>query len=152
MRSAYRTLLGRSADPDGEELFTGQLRAGVAKTQIILALRSSPEARRFPLDLPGLRKRLFLARLFRLPLLAQLARLTDGEYSRSRRARARRRLENDVARLNHDNEFTRSRILEVSAKVERMLARLNAVEFARPGSAGGGKAVLTVEQILDLAK
>jgi len=152
VRSAYLTLLGREADLEGERLFTAQLRSGVAKTQIILALRSSAEARTTPVELPGLRRRLTMARLFKLPFVARLAIPWAGEYSNSRGARARRRLENDVARLRRDSEVTATFVARLSERVERLMARMNELESARRINSMGRKSVLTVEHILDLAE
>ncbi len=152
VRSAYLTLLGREADPEGERQFTAQLRTGLAKTHILLALQSSEEARGNPIKLAGLRRRLVIARLFNLPLVARLAIPWAGEYSNSGRARARRRLENDVARLRRDSEVTATCVARLAERVERLIARMNEFESARKINSMSRKSFLTVEQILDLAE
>ncbi|MBA3668066.1 MAG: DUF4214 domain-containing protein [Sphingomonas sp.] len=152
VRSAYLTLLGREADLEGERQFTVQLRSGDAKTRILLALHSSEEARGNPIKLPGLQRRLVIARLLSLPFVARLANLWTGEYSNSGRARARRRLENDVARLRRDGEVTATSVARLTERVDRLIARTNAFELARKVNSVKSESVLTVEQILDLAE
>lgn len=152
VRRAYLTLLGRTPDVDGEQRFTGQLRAGLSRTQILLALGSSQEARQSPVELPGLRRRLILARLFKLPGLRRLANLGTGEYSNSRRAKAKRRLENEVARLHKEGELNAVFVTRLTEKVERLNARVILLESAEKMDAAARDQLVTVEQILAKAE
>jgi len=93
-----------------------------------------------------------MARLFNLPFVARLAVPLAGEYSNSRGARARRRLENDVARHRRDSEVTATFVARLSERVERLMARMNELESARRINSMRRKSVLTVEHILDLAE
>jgi len=93
-----------------------------------------------------------MVRLFKLPFVAWLARPLTGEFSNSRGARARRRLENDVARLLRDREVAATFVAQLTERVERLNARLNELESVSKISRMGRKSVLTVEQILDLAE
>jgi hypothetical protein len=56
VQSAYATMLGREADPEGEEYYTSRLERGFPKLQILNQMRQSPEARLHPNPLPGLQK------------------------------------------------------------------------------------------------
>lgn len=148
VRAAYLTLLARKADPDGERTFTAQLRSGVAKSQILLALFSSQEARGITIQLPGLRRRLFTARVSKFPVVKLLASLGVGEHSNSRRARAIRRLENEVGRRVREGEVTASILARLAEKVERLNMRLINLESARGQAASDGHKLVTVEQLL----
>ena len=54
VRSAYATMLGREADPEGEAYYASRLKGGIPKLQILLQMRASPEARLLLDPLPGL--------------------------------------------------------------------------------------------------
>ncbi len=152
VQQAYLTLLRRKADPEGELRFTDLLRSGTAKAQILLDLHSSTEARRNPVKLRGLRSRLLLARLVRIPLVRSLANLGDGEYSNSRRARARRRFENEVERLACESDTSAVIVARLVEKIERLNARIIKLESNRNIGAQGDRTMVTVEQLLDQAE
>lgn len=54
VRSAYATMLGREADPEGEAYYRERLRKGVPKLQILYQMRRSKEAKLLHDPLPGL--------------------------------------------------------------------------------------------------
>ncbi len=152
VQQAYLTLLRRKADPEGELRFTDLLRSGTAKTQILLDVHSSAEARKNPVKLRGLRRRLLLARLARMPLIRSLANVGVGEYSNSRRARAMRRFENKVERLVSDSDMSAVILARLVDKIERLNARVIKLESNRNIGATGDQTMVTIEQLLDQAE
>jgi FkbM family methyltransferase len=54
VRSAYATMLGREADPEGEAYYVGRREADIPKLQILYEMRKSPEAKLLLDPLPGL--------------------------------------------------------------------------------------------------
>ena len=54
VRSAYATMLGREADPEGEAYYASRLKDGIPRLQILLQMRKSPEAKLLLDPLPGL--------------------------------------------------------------------------------------------------
>ncbi|SDR62395.1 protein of unknown function [Rhizobiales bacterium GAS191] len=67
---AYRQLLGREADAEGEASFLGHLHDGTLdRIEILRALQSSPEGRAAGATVRGLAPRLWLRDALRLPLL-----------------------------------------------------------------------------------
>lgn len=152
VRSAYLTLLGREADPEGEALFTAQLRSGFAKSHILRALHSSDEGQRRGSSLPGLRSRLLLAQFGRIPVVGSLALAWSPDHSNSRRARVRRRLENEVARLRREHDHNEALVAVLAGKVERLMTRVAELESSARSDPPSGERLLTVEQILELAR
>lgn len=152
VQAAYLTLLRRRADPEGERHFAAQLRSGVAKPQILLALHSSTEARNNPIQLPGLQRKLLAARLAKMPVLRSLVSLGTGEYSNSRRARTTRRLDNEVRRLGRDDEVLSLYVGRLADRVERLNARVITLEAARSPDAQRGPSMITVEQLIAQAE
>ena len=66
VRAAYRTVLGRDADPSGLDQFVRLLRTGALdKVDVLGQLRYSPEGRRRAVDIPGLQWRYTLRRVGR---------------------------------------------------------------------------------------
>jgi SAM-dependent methyltransferase len=66
VKVAYRTMLGREADPDGFDHYVRQLRSGALdKVEILGELRYSAEGQAHPVDIPGLDWRYRLRRLGR---------------------------------------------------------------------------------------
>lgn len=54
VRGAYKTLLGRSPDPEGFEYYLDRVRTGFSKIQIVTQLCLSNEGKAYSSDLPGL--------------------------------------------------------------------------------------------------
>jgi hypothetical protein len=54
VRTAYRAILGRDADPSGLRDYTARLAAGTPKPQLLADLRSDPEGQAFSATLSGL--------------------------------------------------------------------------------------------------
>jgi FkbM family methyltransferase len=71
---AYRTLLGRAADPQGIDYYLGRLQSGFSKLQILAQLRLGAEGRAYAVDLPGLDAAVARERRRRLPLIGPVVR------------------------------------------------------------------------------
>lgn len=152
VREAYLAILGREADEEGERHFTAQLRAGAAKIRILSDLAFSEEGRAKSLYVPGLQRKLLLFRIFsRLPITG-LSMSWQGDYLNSQRARASRRLENDVARLRRDSELTWAHTAKIAEKLDRLIERCNASEHTREDNGGKRQSALRIEQVLDLSE
>lgn len=149
---AYRLVLGREADPVGERQFTDQLRRGMAKTEILYALRSSPEGRAWPVELPGLKRKMAMVRLFQAPIFRRLGIPRAGQYSNSASARSKRRLENDVARLSRDVGQIASSLADLADRVSRIDQRMVLLETEGPRESKRRGSGLSVEQLLGLFK
>lgn len=148
VRCAYRTILGREADPEGERQFTAQLRLGMSKSQIIHSLRFSSEGEALNVELPGLRRRMKKTRIYYSNLFKWLRLRRSGEYSNSRSARAKRRAENSIARLSDEQERILKDVGLLSARVSRFGDRLNQLESAKLSNGFFRKPLLSIEQML----
>ena len=73
VRAAYRLLLGREPDPDGERNYLGLLRAGKDKAFVLGGIAGSDEGRAFGANVPGLSSVLRWGRVGRLPFIGRLA-------------------------------------------------------------------------------
>jgi hypothetical protein len=84
VRSAYRTLLDRDADPSGLQHYLSQLRLGIAKQRIIAQIALSPEGKHHALDLPGLKRtvKAYGGRSLIAGLLRRLNMGSDGHVQR----------------------------------------------------------------------
>jgi hypothetical protein len=103
INSAYWAVLGRQPDQGGRADYLGQLRAGTAKEEILVALARSDEGRRVAATLNGLDKILaaYRASRFSLPqrIMRRLLKGTSADLERSFR-----RLESLMVR--HANAMT----------------------------------------------
>lgn len=99
VESAYWTVLGRAADPEGRDFYTACLRRGDAPLRVLAALRRSREGALAQANLPGLDRMLLLSRLTHLPVVGALVSYLTGVEGNTRAERTRRRLENRLARL-----------------------------------------------------
>ncbi|MEQ1813696.1 MAG: DUF4214 domain-containing protein, partial [Candidatus Nitrotoga sp.] len=75
VESAYLTILGRQADPVGQDYYLSRLRAGVPKVEILGQLLNSAEARQRREGIPGLRDALRLQKLVGIPVIGPLFNL-----------------------------------------------------------------------------
>lgn len=85
VRCAYVTMLGRQPDPVGEAYYTGRLRRGRSRMELLWQLRRSPEGRMHDPGIAGLDRALRRARWARIPVLGPFARLlgngdTNGQF------------------------------------------------------------------------
>ena len=71
--AAYRTVLKRDPDPEGERNYVGLMRAGIDKTVVLAALADSEEGRKAGVVIPGLAAAVRRRRLARVPLIGPLA-------------------------------------------------------------------------------
>jgi chromosome segregation ATPase len=69
---AYRTLLRRAPDVDGQQHYWWRLRAGLPKLRILEELADSAEGRQINSLVPGLKSAIRLQRLARIPILGSI--------------------------------------------------------------------------------
>jgi hypothetical protein len=72
VRAAYRLVLRREPDPDGERNYVGLMRAGHHKLRLLGEMASSDEARAGGAHVPGLAWMLRRYRLSRLPIAGRV--------------------------------------------------------------------------------
>ncbi|HUD41141.1 MAG TPA: hypothetical protein VMR06_04005 [Dokdonella sp.] len=73
LHGAFRAILKRPPDGPGELVQLRLLAAGASKVEILGNLRYSPEGREVGVEIPGLRPRYLLTKLFRVPVIGYLA-------------------------------------------------------------------------------
>lgn len=73
LHGAFRAILKRPPDGPGELVQLRLLAAGASKIEILGNLRYSPEGREVGVQIPGLRPRYLLTKLFRVPVVGYLA-------------------------------------------------------------------------------
>jgi hypothetical protein len=73
LHGAFRAILKRPPDGPGELVQLRLLAAGASKVEILGNLRYSPEGREVGVQIPGLRARYLLTKLFRVPVIGYLA-------------------------------------------------------------------------------
>lgn len=118
---AYKTLIGRRADPAGLTHYVSLLRSGAAKIGVALRLARSAEGRRRGARLGGLNRAARLYLLGRVPVFGRvICALTgcEGETTSERRQRA---LENRLQRLLQDSARARVDADTAVAAVDRLL-------------------------------
>ncbi len=132
----YEELLGRAADTAALAHYEAGLKqGGIAKIDIIAAIRYSPEGRKISRKVPGLLPRTLLRRSYQIPLLGKLARLAVSILRLPRLANelqsATRRLADVQDRLDRlERRLAGGPLLD--ARLQQVEGRLGAVEAAMP--------------------
>lgn len=72
--AAYKLLLGRTLDPQGEGYYLGRLRAGYSKIHLLRQLRFSEEGRAHAADVPGLDREIQRFKKAQIPLIGWIWR------------------------------------------------------------------------------
>ncbi len=83
IHAAYRALMHRPPDAEGLGIYLGHLRRGMAKIEILEALRDSAEGRRVAARVAGLPLRSSLFKISRWPLLGPLVGVVNTLFSSS---------------------------------------------------------------------
>ncbi len=118
---AYKTLMRRRPDAVGLAHYTGLLRTGRSKLDVLVRLGRSPEARAVRPEIPGLRSALRRYIAGRLPFIGPVLRHlwpSDGESSHERRLRS---LENRIVRMQTDLARQRLDAELAMEEVDRLL-------------------------------
>ncbi len=129
VRCAYVTVLGRQPDPEGEDYYTGRIRDGHSKLELLAQLRRSPEAPGHDPGIAGLDRLLRRAAWRRNPVFGWiLAPLlpNEGDGIASRRFRA---AQNDFGRLHFALERMNvgARLATIEGAVNRNSAQISAL-------------------------
>jgi O-antigen chain-terminating methyltransferase len=74
IRAAYQMLLKRAPDQEGLRIYLANLGRGMSRITVLGDIRYSPEGRSAAVDVPGLRTRVLLHRLYRIPVLGRVLR------------------------------------------------------------------------------
>lgn len=167
VRSAYLTVLGRTADPQGESHYLTLLRQGVAKLHILRQMRRSPEGRSHDPGLSELDRATSRYWWGRTPLAGPLIRAFSGTEGNSRGERRHRAVMNQVAIDRREVHLARSEfrtlrteLLALGESVQRLAETgRQALELAaslpsrpangsRSASAPSFATLLTVEDLM----
>lgn len=97
--AAYKSVLGRASDPDGESHYLAQLRSGTHKLAILRELRRSAEGRSFIPGVAGLDAAIKRHHWATLPFIGLLVRSLLGGEGNSHTDRQFRALTNELAVL-----------------------------------------------------
>jgi glycosyltransferase involved in cell wall biosynthesis len=90
IHGAYYTVLQRAPDAEGLSFYCSRLQGGVSKIQILGEIVDSPEGAANAVDIPGLREKVRLHKLSRVPLIGHFLvgsffqSLTDSKWSPNR--------------------------------------------------------------------
>ena len=125
VRSVYVTILGRSADPEGEAYYLERLRSGRSQMHIISQFRSSREARDHDPGIAGLDRALRRASWERRPIIGAFSRLLTGNYWESPA--------NQVARaLMEANAHLLGRLSQLEDQVHGVGSTVRSLTSAQP--------------------
>lgn len=122
VRSAYLTVLGREADPDGEAHHLYWLRRGVIKMQILGQLRRSLEGRAYDPGIAGLDRAIRRHRRRRIPLIGAILRGFGGGEGDMTVDRGFRALANEIGGLRDDQSMWMTQLIQTVD--QRLLAPL----------------------------
>lgn len=120
---AYRCLLKRSADAQGQLLALKRLAAGDSKIAILGDLRASPEGRGYGVEIRGLAPRYRFWRLTRLPLIGALIERLALFWNLPEIAREQRRLGQALAKESHSGE-----LIELAAELAQLRRQLKQLQ------------------------
>lgn len=112
VRSAYLTVLGREADPDGEAHHLYWLRRGVLKMQILGQLRRSREGRAYDPVIAGLDRAIRRHRRHRIALIGAILRAFGGGEGDSTVDRGFRALANEIGGLRDDQSMWMTQLIQ----------------------------------------
>jgi len=78
IESAYQMLLKRKPDHEGFNYYIGRIRAGVPRIQILGQIMDSGEARKYCVEMPGLREAIRRKKMISLPLIGRVLQVFMG--------------------------------------------------------------------------
>jgi len=125
VRCAYVTVLGRQPDVEGEAFYTGRLRRGHAKLEVLWQLRRSPEGPSHDPGIAGFDRALWRARRARMRVVGAFFRILHREEGDSPADRRQRAMANDLHVLMRIREGGAHRL---QMAVERLEERLQGFE------------------------
>ena len=93
VRNAYREILGRGPDPEGEAYYMKRLISGISKMRILTQLRLSAESKAYRPDMPELDPHIRRYRRSQWPLVGRIFGLREGDSPIEQKLRA---IENQI--------------------------------------------------------
>lgn len=112
--AAYRSILGRAPDAEGERHYLARLRSGVHKLEILGQIRRSTEGRAFVPAVAGLDHAIRRNLWARRPFFGLIVRLITGADGNSASERYLRVVANELGRLNESNAALVSVVREIA--------------------------------------
>lgn len=103
VRAAYLAILRREPDPDGERHYVKQVRAGVAKDEILDDILKSKEARQYKTFIRGLKSASVVRKICRIPLFGQIFFAMLFLFDIKNHLQDLRALENHVIRIAEES-------------------------------------------------
>lgn len=125
VRGAYKTLLGRSPDPEGFQYYLDRVRTGFSKTQIVAQLCLSHEGKTYASKLPGLDAAIEKHQKGQRSLIGFLFNLFNGTEGNTPTERKIRAIENQMFLFNEKS-------LERFNQIEAAIATLHSFIASRP--------------------
>lgn len=122
IHAAYRSVLGRPPEPEGEAYYLARLRSGVHKLDILKQLRHSPEGRSFVPGVAGLDRALKHRRFATLPIVGAVFRFFSGAEGNSATQRQLRVLANEIGRHGDAQASLATLIRDVSEQIANFQA------------------------------
>ncbi|SDH63654.1 FkbM family methyltransferase [Paraburkholderia phenazinium] len=104
VRAAYLAILRREPDPDGERHYLKQVRAGVAKDEILDDILKSAEARNYKTSIRGLGAARVIRRACRIPVFGKLVFAILFLLDVTNHLQDLRALENHVIRIAEESQ------------------------------------------------
>jgi SAM-dependent methyltransferase len=140
IEAAYRGVLRRRPDPDGEAHYLGALRRGdLSKTEILGRLRYSPEGRKLKVPVQGLFATFAVQHSYRIPVLGRCLATLSAILRLPLIVRNLQRVESYQHARNAEVEAAVGGLARVAANNEQAL--LHRIEFARGSVADSSRRI-----------
>jgi SAM-dependent methyltransferase len=125
VEAAYATILRRPPDPMGASYFLTELAAGRSKIILLGQLRNSAEGRRLGVEIPGLRRRYAVHRLYAMPFVGPVTRVGGAGARRIGLSHAL------AGRSSHENDGLEDRFWQLQSAIDLLNGRLASVQAAQ---------------------
>jgi hypothetical protein len=144
--AAYATVLARAPDETGAAWINAELARGRSKIEVLGQLQSSTEARERGTRIPGLGRRYLARRLYRVPLVGPVLRLSGAvlrvtrlsrlmagrnDLGQALRSEMESRLATFEAAIERRRQATEERLAQQQTAVEMATRRLSALQAAQ---------------------
>lgn len=123
IHAAYRSVLGRPPEPEGEAYYLARLRGGAHKLSILKQLRRSPEGRTFVPGVAGLDRAIKRQIWTTKPLIGPMVRFFTGAEGNGATQRQLRILANEIGRVHAEQTKLRSELDLVTSFVKQLVAQ-----------------------------
>ena len=134
VRCAYVTILGRQPDPEGEIYYTGRIRRGHSKLEVLDQLRRSAEGPQHDPGIAGLDRALKRARWERQFIVGWAVRRVTGGEGNSGSWKRHRAMLNQAALIQMEQTRQGHWMSGIDAKLQHLSEKLSQPTGATPGT------------------